>query len=554
MLLSTLSQLSLAGAQVSATPSQVINAAYDTSGNGGRKLVQLSNGWLVAGAYGNNGNIYFYVSKDGGHTWSQLTYYGVSATAGFSMVSRGTVVYVLACYSGSSATNFFTSFDATTVSNTQIINSITPDTNQTSFGSGCSLAIDSNGNLYAAWCSKNSAYPNSFNIRYSKSTDGGNTWATPTQVTTWNTSTGNVTNPCVFLNSSNIPCVIAQTAGIDFGTGGNGNGIDNTITIFKGDSSLGSSTYIASGWSVRTIYTSGSGSYPQSNPCAVVDSTGTIHVVWQGYDATYPNYFNIRYSKSSDGGNTWSAMTYLTTGNSYAQQTPSITVSSNNTVYVYWSGIDPNVSTGYYNLRTITYNGSSWSGITTLTNETSGGITNPQTLYPMPDTTLRYIYQDNQNGQVTYDQSPRNQVPAPPPIAEEKIVLWSADGTYTSGGNSSAGANFISDGSTSLANVTGASVARLHTLNSAWPSTQKFAFEATIWSSSTSGTGYAALWDMTTNAQVIGSQVSCATNTATVVRSGQFTLTPGHVYGVSIWIASPASTVYLSDASLIVFP
>ena len=66
----------------------------------------------------------------------------------------------------------FIKFDATTVGAT-ITSSINIDSGQTSFGSGCSIGISSTGVLTTAWCSKNSTYPNSNNIRSAKSTDGG---------------------------------------------------------------------------------------------------------------------------------------------------------------------------------------------------------------------------------------------------------------------------------------------------------------------------------------------------------------------------------------------
>jgi hypothetical protein len=94
--------------------------------------------------------------------------------------------------------------------------------------------------------------------------------------------------------------------------------------------------------------------------------------------------------------------------------------------------------------------------------------------------------------------------------------------------------------------------AKLHTLNASWPSTTKFALEAAIYNNTVSKTTNAALWDITANSVVSGTQISVTSTKVTVVRSGQVALIPGHQYGVTVW--GDAGTAYLTDASLIVFP
>jgi hypothetical protein len=138
----------------------------------------------------------------------------------------------------------------------------------------------------------------------------------------------------------------------------------------------------------------------------------------------------------------------------------------------------------------------------------------------------------------------------PSRVTELYIPLWVADGTTVSisGGAAGGAATFLQDGGTTGSS---GSAGRLHTLNSNWPTTTKFAFEATIYVAG-SYTAYATLWDITSNSQVVSSQISTTSTTATVVRSGQFVLIPGHVYGVSVWC--PSSSMYISDAHLIVFP
>jgi hypothetical protein len=158
------------------TPTQVVGSAYDISGTGGRKITMLSNGWIVASAY-NGTVINFYVSKNNGATFTYLCYL-TAAVNNHAICSNGTTVYVLTINTAD-AQNYFSKFDATTVTDINIYTGFGKmvDTAQTSFGSGCSLVCDpTTGYLYAAWCSKNATYPNSFNLRHAMSTDGGLTW------------------------------------------------------------------------------------------------------------------------------------------------------------------------------------------------------------------------------------------------------------------------------------------------------------------------------------------------------------------------------------------
>jgi hypothetical protein len=128
------------------------------------------------------------------------------------------------------------------------------------------------------------------------------------------------------------------------------------------------------------------------------------------------------------------------------------------------------------------------------------------------------------------------------------IPLWWYSGAVVST-NTNQSTNLVGKGLTSL---TSSSNKNLHTLNSNWSSTQKYAFEATLYASS-GAICWAQLWDITSNAAVSASQISTSNTTATVIRSGQFTLTPGHIYGINLYTGNSAN-VYLTDASLIVFP
>jgi hypothetical protein len=152
-----------------------------------------------------------------------------------------------------------------------------------------------------------------------------------------------------------------------------------------------------------------------------------------------------------------------------------------------------------------------------------------------------------------YTLSKTSLAKAPSSVTELYIPLWVADGTTANVGGASAGAQFIGDGNSGYV-TSSSSNAKLHTLSSGWSPTTQFAFEITFYVGNSAATAYAELWDLTAGAAVSASQVSTTSTTPTVVRSGKFTLTPGHQYGVTCWVSNTSYSTYPSDAHLIVFP
>lgn len=364
-------------------PVTVIASAYDTSGNGGRKVVRLSNGWLVCVVAAPSGLIgpVWYKSIDNGVTWTRLCYADIGAVPyALALVSYGTNVYTMFCLSGGTA-NWNFKFDATTVTNTDRSGyAITLDSAQSSSGPGCSITCDSSVNLYAAWCSKNATYPNSFNIRHAKSTDGGATWkkadgsAGIDQITIYNISTTNMMYPSIVINSSGYPVIIASYS----------TSASNAIVAYR---------WTGAAWSSSTVYTVATAAYGQNFPSAVVSPDNSIHVVWAGMDSTDTTKYNIRYSKSTDGGATWSAMDKRTSGNTYDQQYPSITADKSNNLYIEWQG---RASGTYDQIRKMIYNGS-WGAASDLTANTTANAASPSTCSNHTDfTDPLCVYQDNQ--------------------------------------------------------------------------------------------------------------------------------------------------------------
>jgi hypothetical protein len=222
----------------------------------------------------------------------------------------------------------------------------------------CSITADSAGVLHAAWSSKNATYPNSFNIRYSKSTDGGATWATPTQINTNNSTDTHHQQPCIVIRSDGNPTILwAQT--------------------YPGALKIKAVNFSGSAWSAEITVHDGV-TYVQAAPCAVVDSSGAMHVSWKGYDATDTAQDNLRYSKSTDNGATWATHTKLTSGNTYGVGLSSIAVDGANNVYIVWYQRHAG-STTYAQIRKIVYSGGSWGAIANLTSAT-GNQYYPQVL------------------------------------------------------------------------------------------------------------------------------------------------------------------------------
>ncbi|MDO7908417.1 tail fiber protein [Paenibacillus sp. JX-17] len=386
------------------TDTTVVNSAYGTTGNGGRKLIRLSNGWLVVVVRVTSPSIarYFYVSKDNGATFTQLTYTQGIADEDACIASFGTKVY---CLMSNGANTYSLWFDATTVTNNSQTVILSPDTPQTAVGK-VSLAINEAGTeLHAAWTSKNSTYPNSFNIRYAKGTinaDGSVTWSAAEQVTVANSSTTNFNTPSVIVKNG-VAYIVAQSlntvAGNDYKIG----------IISRGLNGNGwySDTF-NSGWGARAFYTS---SYAQNFPSAIFVSqsinglaNGRIWVAWGGLDATDSNIQNIRVAYSDDVGATWTTPQKLTNGNSYIQAVPSISADRQGTIFIVFQGQSP-AGNPPYSIRAIKNVAGVWGSVYDVKlSTTSSGMTSPSVLFDpsMEVTEPIFIYMDTGNPKVGF--------------------------------------------------------------------------------------------------------------------------------------------------------
>jgi hypothetical protein len=377
-------------------PTVVVSSAYDTSGNGGRKIVRLPGGRIITIAVNtSNSTIYAFKSDDNGQTWSQLCYIS-GAQPGAAICNVGNNVTVLF---NSTTTVYSVTFDGTTVANADLNSTKKTVSTETLINNNVTVASDGAGVLHAAWAAKSSTYPNNHNLRYSKSNDGGVTWTTPVYITTYYTGGWNVWNPCIVVRGNWNPVIVCNV---------NSSNPDNNIVAY---------VWNGSAWNSNNIYIGGS--FSQFSPCAVVDNNDVIHVVWHGMDTTDNAHNNIRYARSTDGGATWSAAIKLTSGNNYDQQYPSITIDPSNKIRVFFQG---RASGSYDQIRKIESSdgGSSWSSIMDLTSNTTGNSRYPQALWSKfnmnSNDGVRWIYQDNQANAVKYDNIMFNSPPNAPAL------------------------------------------------------------------------------------------------------------------------------------------
>lgn len=382
--------------------STVVSSAYDTSGNGGRKLVRLNDGTLISAVKVNTTAVNVYKSTNNGTTWTQIYTQSISIND-VSIATNGTYIYLFYSYSSAGTWYYCINSSGTSLFNAAV------DQTQTAMGNG-SLAYNASDNtLHAAWASKNGTYPNSFGIRYAKgtiNTDGSVTWGAVTQIATANYTGRDIVNPTIGVNGSGKPFIIYSS---DDGSGHNG-----TVIACASPSISGVALYVmASGWGEKIIY-SGAPSYAQSSPSAIFVpqsinglANGRIWVAWFGQDSTDTTMSNIRASYSDDGGVTWSAMQKLTSGNTYSQAYPTITANKNNKIFILWQGYTSNQNT--LQVREISYDGTSWSSITNKTSMTS--TNNASTTQPSPsslfDLTMNmseplFIYRNNDSAKVGF--------------------------------------------------------------------------------------------------------------------------------------------------------
>ncbi|BAU28947.1 hypothetical protein DFP93_103206 [Aneurinibacillus soli] len=358
------------------TPINVANSGYTT--NEHARPQKLSNGWIITVSR-DASHIYVHVLKDPAGTYELLTTATISGTMqDVAVASNGTQVYIVASISSTVNSALLGMFDAVNVTSTFTLNKGTV-TGLTLIG-GCSICIGDDGTIHVVASGTDSGYVNSYNIRYTKSTDNGATFISPVMFTSDNTANIHSVNPVICMANTNT-VICAYTKQI-------GSGVYGIRSRTYNGTTLGNEIVIQSGVS-----------YQHDNPSIVKDSAGVIHTVWWGVDGTDPNWNHVRYSKSLDVGATWSAPVKLTSGTTRFSAWPSITADKNNNLFV----LCATSTTSIHNIGKIACTNGTWGAIVQLTNYTTGTTTRPTTIENSRDFTEPLTaWQDSQNGAIKF--------------------------------------------------------------------------------------------------------------------------------------------------------
>lgn len=134
--------------------------------------------------------------------------------------------------------------------------------------------------------------------------------------------------------------------------------------IFVSKSTNGGSSWTVPNSPVSTV----PGSYNQRVPAIAIDSANTLHVVWYGQDSgsSGANERQIKYSRSTDGGNSWSNWLNIApvsgyNGSDLWQEHPVIYVDGGNNLYVVWEGHDPSHDSPQTKFTKSTDGGNFWT-------------------------------------------------------------------------------------------------------------------------------------------------------------------------------------------------
>ncbi len=168
-------------------------------------------------------------------------------------------------------------------------------------------AIDSSGSVHVVW---EDGTPGNYEVYFRSSADGGATW-NPTKRLTW-TPAGSF-GPDIAIGASDQIHVVWS----DDNPGND--------EIFYKRSTDGGATWSAA----RRLTWTSNGSF---KPAIAIHSTGQIHIAW--YNET-PDYGEIYYKRSADGGTTWNPIRRLTWSSGRSEY-PAIAVDSGNLAHVIW--------------------------------------------------------------------------------------------------------------------------------------------------------------------------------------------------------------------------
>ncbi|REK75632.1 fibronectin type III domain-containing protein [Paenibacillus paeoniae] len=336
---------------------RVISSAIGKlGGNGTKGIVVTANGkWIVPIYYSATNEVRFYMSANQGQNWTILcTLSGLTSNAAITTV--GNKVFGIVRKNANEIAGF--SFDVDKQTNVNIASLLkSVDFNQTDIPAANNVAIVAKDDaVHAAWVSKNSQYPYAYNIRYAKIAEDGSALTAIEQVTTSTSSYDVFSNPSMIINNSGIPVLFYDYQNTN----------NNSYSVYVANR-------VNSAWQQKNLEPISS--YWTGDVNAAVDKNNDVHIVWT--KRTSDGYNHIFYTKQNTNG-VYSPIVDLTAGlTTYNQQQPTLTVGQNNDVFLYFSGIDPTLSTTNYNIRMRMLSNETWSVMKTITANTASDATAP---------------------------------------------------------------------------------------------------------------------------------------------------------------------------------
>jgi len=266
-----------------------------------------------------NPEIYYRKSTDGGTTWSATQ--RLSWTSGNSFnsaiaIDSSNIIHVVwvDITPGKGEIYYSRSADqGTTWSVAQRLTWTSGSSNNPA------MAIDATDAIHLVW---NDGTPGNVEIYYMQGTDGGATWSAAKRLT-WTSG------------KSEIPA-IATTGISTLRLVWNDDTPGNHDIYYKGSPDGGATWSSAQ----RLTWSTGDSEFPE----IALDASGIIHVVWR--DDT-PGNGEIYYKGSTDGGTTWSLLQRLT-WNSGSSLYPVLAVDTSGTIHVVWQDSTPGNYELYY--------------------------------------------------------------------------------------------------------------------------------------------------------------------------------------------------------------
>ena len=215
------------------------------------------------------------------------------------------------------------------------------------------IAVDSNGKIHVVWNERIVNYPTQQEIHYSSSTDNGRTWSAMSgdMVISYNDGVTAENGSSIAVNSEDILYVVWSE--VD----GSSKEIHYSISEDGGTT-----------WSGRMAdhVLSYPGGNDANNPAMAIDHNDVIHVVWN--QTWSSGMAEICYSRSTDGGATWSSQTaesIISYPDGAAAFQPDIAVGLNNEIaVVFKENHDTSNTFNVMNISMSSDGGLTWNGTT----------------------------------------------------------------------------------------------------------------------------------------------------------------------------------------------